>query len=43
MLRKVLNYLQGFPGVWFTTHSEIVRWYDAQGIDDPSYAKRFFA
>jgi peptidoglycan/xylan/chitin deacetylase (PgdA/CDA1 family) len=43
MLRKVLRYVQGFSDVWFTTHADIARWYDAQQIDDPSYAKRFFA
>jgi peptidoglycan/xylan/chitin deacetylase (PgdA/CDA1 family) len=43
MLHKVLRYLQGFPNVWFARHSEIAQWYDDQNIDDPSYARRFFA
>lgn len=43
MLRQLLQYLRGFPDVWFARHREIAQWMVECGIDDPTYAKRFFA
>jgi peptidoglycan-N-acetylglucosamine deacetylase len=42
MFRRILRYLQGFPGVWFARHGEVARYLTEAGIDNPSFASRFF-
>jgi len=42
MFDKVLGYIRGFPGVWIVRHDELARWVLAAGIDEVSYADRFF-
>jgi hypothetical protein len=27
MLEELIAYMQGFPGVWFTTGEEVARWH----------------
>jgi peptidoglycan/xylan/chitin deacetylase (PgdA/CDA1 family) len=40
--QRVLDYLKGQSGVWFARPDEIVTHIAAQGIENSSYAKRFF-
>jgi peptidoglycan/xylan/chitin deacetylase (PgdA/CDA1 family) len=43
MLRQVLQYFQGFHDVWFARHGEIAQWMTDAKVEEPSYARRFFA
>jgi peptidoglycan/xylan/chitin deacetylase (PgdA/CDA1 family) len=42
ILRKLYQYFSQFPEVWFTTHGEIARWMNTQGVDEITYPSRFF-
>ncbi len=42
MFRKVLQYLKGFPDVWFPQHAEVAQWMLDNKIEHPTYASRFF-
>lgn len=42
MLRQILDYISGFPDVWFTTPGEIAAWFAKQEHDEISYAERYF-
>jgi len=42
MFRRILDYMRSFPEVWFPRHEEIARWMIAEGIENPSFAGRFF-
>jgi peptidoglycan/xylan/chitin deacetylase (PgdA/CDA1 family) len=42
VFRQILEYIFGFPDVWFTTPGEIATWFAAQERDEISYAERYF-
>lgn len=42
VFRKVLQYLRGFPDVWFARHDEVAQWMIDSGVDNPTYASRYF-
>ncbi|MDP6558636.1 MAG: polysaccharide deacetylase family protein [Candidatus Binatia bacterium] len=42
MFLKVLEYIKGFPDVWFPRHRELIHWMAEQEIDELPYAGRFF-
>jgi allantoinase len=39
----ILRYYRSFPDVWFPRHDEMATWFRGLGIDEISYADRFFA
>lgn len=38
----VLRYFRQFPDVWFPRHDELATWFASLGVDEVSYADRFF-
>ena len=42
MFADILQYLTGFPDVWFPRHDALARWFRDSGIDKVPYAARFF-
>jgi allantoinase len=39
---QIIKYIQQFPDVWFTRHSELGRWALEADIDEHTYAGRYF-
>jgi len=39
----ILRYFRSFPDVWFPRHDEMATWFRGLGVDQVSYADRFFA
>jgi peptidoglycan/xylan/chitin deacetylase (PgdA/CDA1 family) len=42
MFDKILEYMKGFPGVWFVRHDELARFVMEKQIDEWTYEERFF-
>lgn len=43
VLDQLLCYIAGHPGVWFPRHDELANWVNEHGIDEITYAERFFS
>lgn len=41
-VNELLTYFSQFPDVWFARHEELARWALDSGVDEHSYASRFF-
>jgi peptidoglycan/xylan/chitin deacetylase (PgdA/CDA1 family) len=39
---RILEYYRSFPDVWFPRHDEMAIWFRSLGVDEVSYADRFF-
>jgi peptidoglycan/xylan/chitin deacetylase (PgdA/CDA1 family) len=42
MFADILRYFRSFPDVWFPRHDEMATWFRGLGVDQVSYADRFF-
>ena len=43
IFHQLFEYFATFPDVWLTSHGEIARWVKSQGVDEVTYAQRYFA